>query len=174
MLIHITAAHKIFISSFTVFLLKSKDLQSKKSYLETLYEFQIKCNPDTKPIQTLVVPMADNSLEVIDRACSSEHCNDTVWNESVHLHCWLLKIPPRLYLLFFSHCLERRKKKKKLRSVSLHHSHMCRLHLVVFADLLSHDREDDLSLLWYLFLTWLEFFDISSNMTVASFGLLNA
>lgn len=101
-----------YFSSFTVFLLKSKDLQRKKSYLETLYEFHSKCNPDTKSIQTLVVPKAANSLEVIDRACSSEHCN--VWKESVHLHCWLLKIPPRLYLLFFSHCLERRKKKKSL------------------------------------------------------------
>lgn len=106
----------------------------QKIYLVTLYKLHRKCNPDTKSIQTWVVPKVTNSLEVIDRACFSEHCNITVWNALVQVHCWLLKIPPRLHLSFFSHCLNWKWKKKK-KSLGLC---LCITKVLICADCIWH------------------------------------
>lgn len=91
--------------------------------------------------------------------------------------CWLFKIPPRLHLLFFSHCLKRKKKKSFglclcIAQVLI----MYGLHLASGSMLQTcfYDREDGLFLLWYLFFSCLEFFDIFSTISVAFFGLLSA
>lgn len=62
---------------------------------------------------------------------------------------------------------------KKFWSVSLHYSssHMCRLHLASgsMLKICFYDRQDGLFLLWYLFFSCLEFFDVSLTVSVAFF-----
>lgn len=143
----------------------------------TLYELHSKCNPDTESIQTLVLPKVANSLEIIDRACSSEHSNSIVWNALVQLPVvGCSRYHPDC--IYYSSPIAWKGKKKSfglclcIAQVLI----MYGLHLASGSMLQTcfYDREDGLFLLWYLFFSCLEFFDIFSTISVAFFGLLSA